>query len=154
MKMPPIEKVYEAWSALADGRVKIDPESTVETGKALVGSSDDAKEYTVTWREGDIYTSNDNATYWQLYPGYPIIAVLMLQHRLPEPSAELLAKFGGINWNAVNKAAKGNYAKAFAEAAAEAGIPVENARSEAETVMSQLSALPLSIKRGSLRPPK
>lgn len=77
-KLPPIEKIPEAWTAIADGHVRLEPDA----GRALVESSDEAKTYTVTF-DGDTYTSNDNATYWQGYAGYPIIAVLMLRGRLP-----------------------------------------------------------------------
>ena len=52
-KLPPIEKVYEAWGALADGRAEPTPEG------ALVISSDRTKRYEVR-REGNAYRSNDN----------------------------------------------------------------------------------------------
>ncbi|MGI6218094.1 MAG: hypothetical protein ACOYIK_10855, partial [Coriobacteriales bacterium] len=76
-KMPPIEKVYEAWTALADGRVTLEGGATEAgtSGKATVESSNGSKTYTVVW-DADRYASTDNATYWQGYPGYPVIAVL------------------------------------------------------------------------------
>ena len=42
-KMPPIEKAYEAYSAIADGRVEM------HDGYALVASSDGVKTYEVAW---------------------------------------------------------------------------------------------------------
>lgn len=79
-KMPPVEKIYEAWSAVADGRVTIDDAAR----KATVVSSDRTREYTVSWSDdGSVYNSNDNATYWRGYAGYPVIAVMMMQGRLP-----------------------------------------------------------------------
>ncbi len=75
-KNPPIEKIYEAYSAIADGRV------TLCVGEAAVRSSNGQKEYLVTW-DDRVYTSNDSATYWQGYAGYPVIAVLLLQGELP-----------------------------------------------------------------------
>ena len=72
-KMPPVEKIYEAWSAVADGRVTIDDAAR----KATVVSSDRTREYTVSWSDdGSVYNSNDNATYWRGYAGYPVIAVM------------------------------------------------------------------------------
>ena len=72
-KLPPVEKIYEAWSAVADGRVAIDEAAR----KATVVSSDRTREYTVSWSDdGSVYTSNDNATYWRGYAGYPVIAVM------------------------------------------------------------------------------
>lgn len=107
-KMPPIEKIYEAYSAIADGRVRI-----AGNTEAHIRSSNGEKEYTVAW-EGDTYYSNDSASYWQGYPGYPVIAVLMLQWRLPL-NREIAALFSGINWFVLNKKHKRNYAEAAAE---------------------------------------
>jgi len=70
-KMPPIEKNYEVYSAVADGRIVFDVES------AKVCSSDYSKEYLVEWKDG-VYSSNDNASYWQGYPGYPIIVMQLM----------------------------------------------------------------------------
>lgn len=75
-KLPPLQKIYEAWSALADGRVEMGEDT------ADVASSNGAKHYTVSWTE-DTYSSNDNASYWQGYAGYPVLAVLMKQGKLP-----------------------------------------------------------------------
>ena len=75
-KMPPIQKILEAYTAIVDKHVEL------KNNEALVTSSNDAKTYTVSW-EDNIYHSNDNATYWQGYAGYPIIAVLMLQGKIP-----------------------------------------------------------------------
>ena len=75
-KLPPAAKVYEAYSAIADKRVELHEQ------EAYVTSSDESKRYTVRFQD-DVYSSNDNATIWQHYAGYPILAVLMLQKRLP-----------------------------------------------------------------------
>ena len=145
-KLPPLEKTYEAMSAIADGRVRM------AAGRAAVASSDGAKEYTVTW-DGNAYTSNDNATYWQGYAGYPVIAVLMLQGKLPLDK-EIAAQFSGVNWAELNKKYKRDYAKAAGEAMRVRGIDAERAAGAAERVMDGLKKLAVSIKRGSLRPPK
>ena len=76
-KLPPVEKVYEAWTALADDRYDLSPEALI------VRSSDGSKEYRVTWDDEERYRSNDNATFWQGYAGYPVIMALMLQGRVP-----------------------------------------------------------------------
>lgn len=138
-KMPPIEKVYEAWTALADNRVKI------HEGYATVSSSDGAKEYTVRF-SGNQYSSDDNATYWQGYPGYPIIAVLMIQGKLPfdKQEAELWKE---INWTELNKKFRNKYARAVSEVEQERGIDSEKAASAAQLVMEDLAALPIEIKR-------
>ena len=138
-KMPPIEKVYEAWTALVDGRVDLKDE------EAIVSSSDGAKQYSVKFRDNQ-YSSDDNATFWRGYPGYPVIAVLMLQGKLPfdRNEAEL---WKNVNWNEINKKYKNNYASAVKEIEEERGIDPAKASEEAEKVMKALEKLPLEIKR-------
>ena len=89
-----MQKVHEAFGAIADGRVRFDSD------RAEVISSDRKKLYTVTW-EGNLYTSNDNGSYWQGYAGYPMIAVFMLQGRLPL-DRHIAGYFKGINWPELN----------------------------------------------------
>ena len=77
-KSPPKAKIYEALSAVAGGRVTL-----MGGEKAEVMSSDGTKTYHVEWSPDlNQITSNDNASYWQGYMGYPIIAVLMVLGRL------------------------------------------------------------------------
>lgn len=138
-KLPPIEKVYEAWTAIADNRVSLHPDH------AIVSSSDGTKEYIVRFKENE-YSSDDNATYWQGYAGYPVIAVLMLQGRLPldREEADL---WKNINWTELNKKHKNKYAAAVAEIEEARHIDPHTASSDAEKVMQTLASLPLIIKR-------
>nr|WP_270253348.1 hypothetical protein [Lactobacillus johnsonii] len=101
-KMPPIQKILEAYTAIVDKHVEL------KNNEALVTSSNGAKTYTVSW-EDNIYHSNDNATYWQGYAGYPIIAVLMLQGKISFDQ-KLADNFASVNWNEVNAKFKRNYA--------------------------------------------
>ena len=94
-KMPPIAKIYEAYTCIADKRVQL------EENRAFVTSSDGKKKYNVSWKE-NIYVSNDNASFWQGYPGYPVIAVLILQHKLPFKE-NIISLFKNINWHALNE---------------------------------------------------
>lgn len=141
--LPPVEKVFEAWTAIADGRVDL------LNDEATVRSSDGAKTYTVRFN-GDTYSSTDNATFWRGYPGYPVIAVMMLQHRLPF-DASVAKRWAGINWTALNKKHRNNYAKAVAEVAAERGIDLEASMDAATKVMEALKAIPVVIKRKIVR---
>ena len=146
-KMPPIEKIYEAYSAIADGRVRM-----TEDTKAHVRSSNGEREYAVAWN-GDTYFSNDSASYWQGYPGYPVIAVLMLQGRLPL-NREIAALFSGINWSALNKKHKRNYAKAAAEVLSAIemhGGDVAAINVEVERAYEGLRKLDIAAKRGPRR---
>ena len=75
MKRTKEAKIYEALSAIIDKRVV-----EIDKNTYHVLSSDHSKYYTVI-NEENLYTSNDNATYWQHYAGYPIIAVMIFQGR-------------------------------------------------------------------------
>lgn len=109
-KMPPKEKIHEAISALADGRIEINGTC------AYITSSDYCKKYTVVWNaEQSSFTSNDSATYWQGYPGYPVLAALMQMDVLHVP-IDLISHFKSINWNALNAKYKRDYAAAANEA--------------------------------------
>ena len=139
-KMPPIEKIHEAYSAIADSRVQL-----VGDTEAHIRSSGGEKEYTVTW-DGDIYFSNDSASYWQGYAGYPVTAVLMLQGRLPL-NRKIAALFSSVNWSALNTKYKRNYAKAAAEVLS--AIAAINA--EIRKVYEEIRKLDITVKRGPRR---
>lgn len=147
-KTGPIEKVYEAYSAIADERVTL----TGDRNEAKVTSSNGTKTYTVTWAD-NAYTSNDNASYWQGYAGYPIIAVLMLQGRLTL-DREAAALFAGVDWTELNKRHKRDYAAAVAEVVAERGYDAAKMETAASRVQEELRRLDITVKRGRLRPPK
>lgn len=145
-KMPPIQKILEAYTAIVDKHVEL------KNNEALVTSSNGAKTYTVSC-EDNIYHSNDNATYWQGYAGYPIIAVLMLQGKIPFDQ-KLADNFASVNWNEVNAKFKRNYAKAASEVIKEKRLDEKEVMAELEKVYRALKDLPITIKRGALRPPK
>ena len=145
-KFPPIEKILEAYTAIADNHVKL------ENDQALVTSSNETKTYTVTFHD-NTYTSNDNASYWQGYLGYPGIVVLMLQGKLPYDK-ELAQQFAGVDWNKINQEYKRNYAQAADAVMTAKGIGKKKAETELHHVYDTLKQLPINVKRGSLRPPK
>lgn len=149
IKLPPIEKIYEAFSAIADNRV------TMEENGAKIVSSNYEKEYRVTW-DDNVYTSNDNASYWQGYAGYPMIAVLMLQGKL-SLNCHIADYFKGINWTELNAKYKGKYAKAVAEIISDLktnGTDCDLITIEVNKVYKEISKLDISTKRSKIRPPK
>jgi len=106
-KLPPKAKIYEALTAVADGRVNLKGDETAE-----VLSSDGTKTYIVEWSAdlGQI-TSNDNASYWQGYIGYPIIAVLMVLGRL-DFDGTVAQALSGIAWKKIESQVRNDYDKA------------------------------------------
>ncbi|TFU94484.1 hypothetical protein E4T81_04370 [Barnesiella sp. WM24] len=153
MKTGPVEKIYEAFSAIADDRVRFISEEgclmPTAQGVAKVTSSDGNKTYTVTW-QGEDYTSNDNATYWQGYAGYPVIAVLMLQGRLPLDRS-ISDLFKGINWTELNNAHKRDYSAALDEIIDKRGIDRSVISGVVQETYSLLGALPVNIGKGKMR---
>ncbi len=145
-KLGHIEKIYEAYSAIADGRV------TVSESSAEVKSSNGVKTYIVTW-DGNAYTSNDSASYWQGYPGYPIIAVLMTQGKVTL-DREVAALFSGINWTEMNQQYKRDYSAVVERIIRERGYDPAPIHAAAEKVQGELQTLDIVVKRGKLRPPK
>lgn len=147
--LPPIEKIYEAYSAIADERIQI------SDSNAFVKSSDYSKEYTVSFQD-NVYSSNDNGTYWKGYAGYPVIATMMLQGRLSLDN-NIAVLFKAINWKELNSKHKGKYDRAVAtiiDQLVQQGIDSENIFDEVDKVYSELKALDISVKRNTKRPRK
>jgi hypothetical protein len=112
-KMPPPAKIYEALGALADGRVRLEDDC-----RSSVISSDRSKAYLVEMRPGSReISSNDNASYWQGYLGYPAIAVL-LARGLVTPRREVVGALAGIPWKELNSRFRRDYARTIEEAIA------------------------------------
>ncbi|MCI9540371.1 MAG: hypothetical protein HFG39_04815 [Lachnospiraceae bacterium] len=149
VKLPPIEKIHEAYSAIADKRV------VLKENEAEVSSSDLTKTYMVKWKD-EVYSSNDNASYWQGYVGYPIIAVLMLQGKLPL-NQEIAMYFQGINWKKINTEYKNKFSEAVSQIMGglkEKGIDCNKIEEEIQKVYQEIGRLTIQTKRSSIRPPK
>lgn len=141
-KLPPIEKIYEAYSALADNRI------TLKENYALVLSSDGSKSYTVEWLD-DTYSSTDNASYWQGYAGYPIISVLIKQQKL-HFNRNFVSYFADVNWNNLNKKYKRDYKAALLEVFKVkqlSEIEIAGIQDETKAVFEQLKSLDIKIAR-------
>ena len=145
-KLPPIEKIYEAYSAITDGRV------ILKDDHAEVFSSDRKKCYTVSF-EGNIYSSNDNSTYWQGYAGYPVIAVLFLQGKLPFDE-KTVSCFRDIDWNELNQRYKRDYHAAAMSVMEERQLDIETIENRTKEIYKILKDLDIVIRRGKLRPVK
>lgn len=140
--MPPIAKIYEAFSVLADERIKL------EENKAIITSSNYEKQYTVIWNENEI-TSNDNATFWQGYPGYPIIAVWLVNNKITYDK-DITKNFKNINWHDINKQNKRDYQKGIEDilnTLAEKNIDTEKIEEEVDQIYQSIENLDFKIVR-------
>ena len=154
--MPPPIKVYEALGAIGDRRVRAikDSDDTNAPNAWEVVSSDGARRYRVEISaDGREISSNDNASYWQGYLGYPAIAVLIARGTV-HASAEATRMFAGIPWKELNRRFKNDYACTAAEVArivAERGGDFDAIRAEAAAILEALAAL--GLERGARRRP-
>lgn len=143
-KLPPREKVYEAFSVIADSRYEM-----ISEGKLVVTSSGREKKYTVTFSENKGVlkaNSDDNASKWQGYIGYPIIAMLLIDGRI-HFNNKILKFFKGIPWSNLNKIHKNNYPEVVEEILnkldPQSAIEI---RSEVENIYDQIRRLKLNRK--------
>ncbi len=140
VKLPPIEKIPEAYSAIEDERVSL------SENYALVKSSNKEKEYLIKWKD-NVYYSNDNSTYWQGYPGYPIIAVLMLQGKL-SLNKEIIKYFKNVNWNKLNSDNKRDYHASLEQVLANIGDDDKNKiYDEIDKVFEEIKDLDIELTR-------
>ena len=148
-KQPPLVKVYEAFSAVAAGRVEI-----VEPGRARVTSSNGSRVYDVWWDdEARAFFSSDNGSKWQGYAGYPIVAVLLVLGRL-RAEAALLAPLAGVDWHELNERFKRRYDEAVSQVLEEvqaAGADAAPISAAAGDVAAQLAGLRLVRLTGRRR---
>lgn len=148
---PPPAKVYEALTAVADGRVRL-----LGDGRAEVVSSTGEKTYAVSWSaDGRTWSANDNASYWGRYAGYPILAVLLAGGRI-RYDAGLAGLLAGVPWKRLNDSVGRDYERAVASVLADVrarGGDTEALVAEAEAIAARFAALGLERGPRPGRPP-
>jgi hypothetical protein len=131
------------------GRVRL-----VGPRSATVTSSGGDKTYDVGWSEdGRTVAANDNASYWQGYLGYPIIAVLLARGEL-RAAEEAVAALAGVPWHELNKRYRRDYDAAVAHVLG--SLPKDRAglvERQVDDVVAQLEALDLQRAGRGRRPP-
>ncbi len=148
-KIPILEKIYEAYSAIADNRVKL------LADKTLVTSSDNAKTYTIVF-DGETYISNDNMSYFKQTIGYPIIATMMLKNELVYNN-DVAKLFANINWKKINTEHKNNYvltASLILDELKNKGENINLIKEETQRVYNQIKLLRFEYKKSKDFPPK
>ena len=150
-KLPPRAKVFEAFTAVADDRVRL-----TGPGSATVVSSGGDKTYDVEWSEdGRTISANDNASYWQGYLGYPILAVLLARDEL-HADADAIGAVAGVPWHDLNKRYRRDYDAAVAHVLGgleERGEDAALVERQVDAVQGQLAALDLQRAGRGRRPP-
>jgi hypothetical protein len=151
--LPPRAKLFEALSAVADGRVRVLTDRHGE-GRAEVDSSDRRRTYLVEWSAGaTTIAANDNASYWQGYLGYPAVAVLLVLRRL-RCGDDIAASLAGIDWHELNRRYRRDYDAALGhvlDVLEQRGVPRAPIERAVDDLMEQLAAL--ELHRGPRRRP-
>ncbi len=139
LRLPPRIKVLEALGAVVDGRVQL-----VGEGRCKVVSSEGDRVYNVVVEGGYVY-SNDNGTLYRGYVGYPILACLMAEGKLPT-DAELGEKLRGVPWRRLNEQYK-RYGEVLVRVLTERGIERERVEAYIDAVLRRLAAMRLRLKK-------
>lgn len=135
LKLPPRIKVLEALGAVADGRVKM-----LGPGRCEVLSSEGDRVYHVEISGRRVY-SDDNGTVYRGYVGYPIIACLMAEGRLPT-DPQLAEKLKTIPWRKLNEQYK-KYEEVLRHIYTERAIDRAEAERYIDAVLKQLAQMQL-----------
>ncbi|MFW5703067.1 MAG: hypothetical protein ACOCXP_03840 [Candidatus Dojkabacteria bacterium] len=118
--------VYEALSAIADGRIEL-----LGDNKARCTSTSRGKFYEIEYDpETNAIMSNDNMAYYVDEVSYPMVAMLIKLGEL-EIGEDLLKYFEGIKWKDINQRNKNNYMKSVKEFLD--GIDSNSKREEVQT---------------------
>lgn len=137
--------VYEAFTALADGRVE-----KVSEGEYKCFSSSRNKFYSLTFaKEGEFcsFMSNDNMAYYRKEFSYPMLAVLIFKKIIPL-EAEILEYFKNIFWKELNTKNKNDYMKSVNEVLSDLevkGVDVEKIKMGVSEIYNKICSMKFLI---------
>ena len=144
-KLPPRVKILEALGCIGDKRIMLDEKNK---NKAIVKSSNLDRVYKVSYYpEKRKFFSDDNASKFHHYIGYPLIAVVMLNKTI-DYNKRIAEALKGIKWNNLNKRFKRDYQKTEKYAldiCEKKGISKEEVNMEIERVLKRLNDLKLEF---------
>ncbi len=149
---PPLNKIYEALGALGDERVE------VEGNSAKVYSSSRNKFYDVVYDpENNSISSNDNASYFVGYLGYPAIA-LLLAKGVVEYDPKLTKYLKGFAWKDLNNKYKNDFDATDLHIDSEIKrgyqIDIADFHRQLEQILEAVAELHLEKSAKRQRPPK
>ena len=165
-ELPPEFKIYEALGAIADGRLELvtrpaNSEETEEEDLNIIQanqySSNKNKFYTIKYSpETSQIMTNDNATWFVGYLGYPALSLLLYIDRI-KCDRSILKYFKDIAFKEINQKNKNNFQKAGVEIdqiLSERGLDLDLFKQECDSIFKQLAALGLKPLGKKVRPPK
>ena len=148
--LPPRIKLYEALGAVADERVK------ANAGTGRVRSSSGQKSYDVTYDPSTgAINSNDNASYWVGYIGYPAVAYLLAAGVVPW-DREVAQWLKGVHWKDLNTRFRNDYSKTetyVRDSVTKAGGDLRRLDKQLDEISGALAALRLMKTHSGRKPP-
>lgn len=150
-KKPHISKIYEALSAIADGRIE------VKGNRAKCYSLSSENFYDIEYDpiNGGIM-SNDNSAYYTFALSYPMIAYLMLIGKIPY-NEKLVEILPNICWKDIDQGFKNDYDKSIKFVLGELkreGQDVDFIRAEIKKIYDFVCGLQIKTLGKLQRPPK
>ncbi len=150
-KLPPLIKVFEALGCVADDRIEVNGNA------AKVYSSSRGKFYDVKYFPvKNAISSNDNATYYMGYLGYPAVAYLLKIGKLTY-SPSLALAFKDVKWKDLNVKFRNDFFKTqeyVLHAAEEKGFSQLELVNEAENIFAQLKKIAPKKTGEKMTPPE
>jgi hypothetical protein len=148
---PHISKIYEAITAIADGRIEVDG------NHAKCYSSSKGKFYEIDYDpETQSIMSNDNTAFFTGHMSYPMVAMLMLKSVVTyDPKMEEMLK--GIVWKDIVTKYKHDYDKAVESVLEDLNQKGEDAawlKSEAEKIHEKVCSMEFKLLGKRRFPPK
>lgn len=144
--------VYEALSAIADGRFEL-----LDEQNAKCASTSREKFYSITYDAvaGKIM-SNDNMAYYRDEVSYPMVAMLLMKGEFGYDQS-ILEPLKGIKWKDINKKNKNDYMKSVREALenlAGEGADVGKICNEVAKIFAFINAKELKLLGSKKHPPR
>jgi hypothetical protein len=144
--------VYEALSAIADGRFEL-----LDEHNAKCTSTSAGKFYSIQYDPlTDSIMSNDNMAYFRDEVSYPMVAMLLAKGEI-EFDREILVHLKGIKWKDINQKNKNDYMKSVRQVLADLeskGIDIDLIQSEVRKIFEFVNTRPLNKLGDKKFPPK
>lgn len=144
--------VYEALSAIADGRFELTGENTAKSTSTSRG-----KFYEVEYdpKTASIM-SNDNMAYYAGEISYPMVAMLLVKGVI-KYDEKILKGLKAIPWKDINQKNKNDYMKSVDEVLGDLklkGIDIEHVRTECNRIYEEVKQMKLNYLGNKKIPPK
>jgi hypothetical protein len=151
--LPPTDEhiIYEALSAIADGRFEM-----IDENNAKCTSTSKGKFYSVKYdAASNSIMSNDNMAYYRDELSYPMVAILLSKGEV-KYNESILGNLTDIKWKDINQRNKNDYMKSVSEVLANLkrnGVNIDLIENEVAKIFEFLNTKVLSKLGNKISPP-